>query len=156
VATGDTSLLDEWGDPRTDYGLADLFGAHWNEPHKEQARSLMHPEEVQHSYLRLSPEIGPRHEALNGFDETAILPFGVSLQPLRLDPHATVLMTFIPPFPVFPPEKVYMRTKSTTIPGLIVNEAPDGGRIAFLPAGLDKEFARSNLPDHGNLLKNIV
>ncbi|MBN2328110.1 MAG: beta-galactosidase, partial [Candidatus Omnitrophica bacterium] len=26
IATGETSLYDEWGDPRTDYALADLFG----------------------------------------------------------------------------------------------------------------------------------
>ena len=29
VATGDTSLFNEWGDMRSDYALADLFGAHF-------------------------------------------------------------------------------------------------------------------------------
>ena len=32
----------------------------------------------------------------------------------------------------------------------------NGGRIAFLPADLDRRFARDNLPDHGNLLANLV
>jgi len=29
---GDSSLLDEWGDPRTDFGLADLLGPTWLSP----------------------------------------------------------------------------------------------------------------------------
>jgi hypothetical protein len=29
IATGDTSLHDRFGDPRQDFALADLFGAHW-------------------------------------------------------------------------------------------------------------------------------
>ncbi len=30
IATGDSSLYNEWGDPRADFALADLFGAHAN------------------------------------------------------------------------------------------------------------------------------
>jgi hypothetical protein len=32
----------------------------------------------------------------------------------------------------------------------------DGGRVAYLAADLDRCFARDNLPDHGDLLANIV
>jgi hypothetical protein len=37
-----------------------------------------------------------------------------------------------------------------------VNEAGGHGRVAFLPADLDRRFGRDNLPDHANLLANLV
>ncbi len=68
---------------------------------------------------------------------------------------AKVLLTFIPSFPMFPPETAWMREPRTNIPGLILNES-DGGRIAYLPADIDRRFALDNLPDHGDLLANLV
>jgi hypothetical protein len=131
--------------------------------------------EAYHTYLRLTPELraqvdGPhkgieppvtgkryagsqgfRHPILQGFDETDILPFGGLLDPLRVDAGAEVLLTFIPQFPVYPPEKAWMRVPKTDIPGLILRD-----RVAFIPADLDRQYGRSNLPDHGNLLRNII
>jgi hypothetical protein len=49
-----------------------------------------------------------------------------------------------------------MRVPKTDIPGLILRTTPEGNRIAFIPADLDRQFARYNLPDHGNLLANII
>ena len=49
-----------------------------------------------------------------------------------------------------------MRVPRTDIPGLIVNETAGHGRVAFLPADLDRRYGRDNLPDHGNLLANLV
>jgi hypothetical protein len=100
--------------------------------------------------------LGERHPALKGFDETDIVAYGGILEPLRIDGGATVLATFVPPFPVFPPEKVWMREPRSNIPGLIVNERSNQGRVAFLPADLDRRFGRDNLPDHANLLANLV
>jgi hypothetical protein len=37
-----------------------------------------------------------------------------------------------------------------------LNSPARGGRVAFLPADLDTRFGRDNLPDHGNLLANLV
>ena len=39
--------------------------------------------------------------------------------------------------------------------GVIVPAAKQG-RIAYLPADLDRRYARDNLPDHGDLLANLV
>src|SRR5215472_5475922 len=54
IATGFTSLCNESGDARDDYGLADLFGAHFTGPpgaeHSISSQTL-------HSYLRLDPEL---------------------------------------------------------------------------------------------------
>ena len=174
LATGQSSLCDAWGDPRPDLALADLLGAHLPAGHgaRQEATRRQWAAETAHSYLRLTPELragtdgphaadepplrGKRHPVLRGFDETDILPFGGTLEPLRLDPSAQVLLTFIPSFPVFPPEASWMREPRTDIPGLILNERPNGARIAFLPADLDRRFGRDHLPDHGDLLANLV
>jgi hypothetical protein len=93
---------------------------------------------------------------LRGFDATDILGFGGTLEPLRLDPTAQALATFVPSFPAFPPETSWMRTPQTDLPALVLNEKPGTGRVAFLAADLDRRYARENLPDHANLLANLV
>ncbi len=167
VATGATSLYDEWGDPQPDFALAGLFGAHAGAaPQRAVSRGS------RHTYLRLSPELrarvwgpkagdepvpaGERHPVLKGFEETDILPFGGLLSPVRTDPGTTVPLTFVPEFPVYPPETAWMREPKTDIPALVLNTLPGGARVAFLPADIDRRFARENLPDHGNLLANVI
>jgi hypothetical protein len=174
IATGETSLYDEWGDRLTDYALGDLFGVH----RKEQVSSGQGPDAARrgtdtlHTYLRLIPELrgsvdgplhgdeppvtGKRHPVLKGFEETDILPYGDILEPLTTDRRTETLMTFIPEFPIYPPETAWMRVSHTDIPGLILNTLGEGSRIAFMPADLDRQYARYNLPDHGDLLANLV
>ena len=49
-----------------------------------------------------------------------------------------------------------MREPRTDVPGLIVHTARGRGRVAYLPADLDRRYARDGLPDHGTLLANLV
>jgi hypothetical protein len=149
VASGPTSLYNEWGDGRPDFALAGLFGAH--APAGGFARG--NTARTAHSYLRIAE--GPRHPVLAGFDETDIMAFGGALTPLRTDPGVAVPLTFIPPFPTLPPETAWMRQPKTEIPGLVLRTAGDS-RVAYMPADLDRRFSRENLPDHGALLANIV
>jgi hypothetical protein len=167
IATGASSLYDEWGDSRGDFALADLFGAH--APGPDFGRKVV--SQSFHTYLRLTPELraqvwgpktgdepraaGQRHPVLRGFEETDILPFGGTLVSMRVDPGATVPLTFIPPFPIYPPETAWMREPKTDIPGLILNTKGQA-RIAYLPADIDRRYARDNLTDHAHLLTNIV
>ncbi len=144
IATGVTSLYDEMGDPRADYGLADLFGAHrTGDAAAERAAAL----QTVHSYLR----VDSKHPAVYGFEGTGILPFGGLLPSLRTDPGVTVPLTFIPAFPIYPPETSWMREPKTDIPGLVIK-----GRTAFLPADLDRRYNRDSLPDHADVLANLV
>lgn len=146
LATGQTSLFDAFGDPRGDYGLAELFRAHATAAN----RPGLQPE---HTYLR----IRTRGPALSGFEDTDILPFGGTLAPLRVEPGAEVPLTYIPPFPTYPPETAWMRTPSTEVPGLVLSPASGSrGAVAFLPAAIDSLFARNGLPDHAALLGNLV
>jgi len=167
IATGETSLYDSYGDRRPDFALADLFAAKY-------AGSRLGPENPagsEHTYLRLSPDVGQdvdgprsgeeparsaaRHPVLRGFEETNILTFGGVLPEVKPEPGATVLLTLVPAFPVLPPEFSWMRVPRTEIPGLLVRER-DGARVAFLPADIDRRFEHGNIPDHGDLLANLV
>jgi hypothetical protein len=69
---------------------------------------------------------------------------------------ATVPMTFVPPFPVYPPETAWMRQPSSRLPGLVLRELPSGARTAYLAADLDRCYALNPLPDHAHLLANLV
>jgi Hypothetical glycosyl hydrolase 6 len=181
-ATGVTGLYDEWGAPRSDFALADLFGCHaiGDVPKLREARGregehaaggVFAPSASDHTYLRLAPElrarvdgphtpdepkpIGDRHAVLRGFEETDILPFGGTLSPLRVEPGAIVPLTLVPAFPTYPPETSWMRQPTSDIPGLILSER-GASRIAFMPADVDRRYAREHLPDHARLLANIV
>jgi Hypothetical glycosyl hydrolase 6 len=161
VATGRTGLYDEWGDPRPDYALADLFGCHQigdtprlasggNRGGGQSMDAATGPS--RHTYLRLGPT---RHEVLRGFDDTEILAFGGTLAPLRVDPKALVILTYVPPFPTYPPETAWMREPKTDTPGLILTEH-GSARVAYMPADVDRRYAREHLPDHALLVANIV
>ena len=170
IATGESSLYDEWGDPRSDFALADVLRVHaagkparQNEPRRAATA---------HTYLRLHPEFrarvdgpkngkeppstGQRHAVLQGFDETDIIPFGSVLHTLRVDEGTVVPLTFVPEFPIYPPETAWMRESDSSIPALVLSETAAGARVAYLAADLDRRYMRDLLPDHGNLLANIV
>jgi len=167
ISTGESTLYNEWGDPRPDFALADLLGVHVNAPPVRRAAAAS-----AQTYLRLHPELraradapktgkepapsGERHAALQGFEATDMIPFGGTLQPLKVDAGATVLLTFIPEFPAFPPETAWMRTTDTAIPGLVVRQVAGGARIVHLAADLDRRYQRELLPDHADLLANLV
>jgi hypothetical protein len=182
LATGATSLYDEWGDARPDFALADLLACHRTgdpaAPRSEGRRGgnadqigAFAPGPAGHTYLRLTPEFrarvdgphatgepaisGSRHEVLRGFDDTDLLAFGGSLTPLRVDAGAVVPLTFVPPFPTYPPETAWMREPKTDIPGLILSEH-GSSRVAYMPADVDRRYAHEHLPDHARLIANVV
>ena len=101
------------------------------------------------------PATGIRHAVLAGFDETDILAYGGALVPMRVEPGAIVPLTYVPAFPTYPPETAWMRRPKTDIPGLVLSQHGQG-RVAFLPADVDRRYAMEHLPDHARLLANTV
>lgn len=173
LATGESSRYDLSGTRRDDFALADLFGASAVGVHhgSETDERVSWDEWGQHTYLRIAPERRrwvdgpqtgtepadetPRHAVFAGFDETDILPFGGRLEVVRPSAESIVPLTLIPPFPIYPPETAWMRHPASSVPGLVLNDAA-GGPVAYLPADLDRTFARSRLPDHATLLASLV
>jgi hypothetical protein len=49
-----------------------------------------------------------------------------------------------------------MHEPRTAIPGLVLRAVPGRGRVAYLPADLDRCFGRDRIPDHALLIANLV
>jgi hypothetical protein len=174
LATGESTLYDEWGDRRPDFALADLFGAHatGGRHGASDAADPSWEEWGKHTYLRLAPEVrgtvdgpqvgnepavtGARHPVLQGFAETDILPFGGRIEVVRPTAGTEIPATFVPPFPIYPPELAWMRQPHSDVPALVLHTPSGGGRVAYLAADLDRCFGRDNLPDHADLLANLA
>jgi hypothetical protein len=149
IATYETSLYDEWGKNRKDFGLADLFGVAF----KTSIRGPM-----QNSYLRLETNSasGKRHALLADLDDAPRIINGVR----RVDVEATrpfvdPPLTLIPSYPDLPMEKVYPRVPKTDIPQVFLSEV-GSGRVVYFPWDIDRTFWEVLSVDHFKLLRNAV
>lgn len=174
IATGETGIADHNGEARTDFGLADLFGVHRGQGHLGGTGPINPDMETwaRHTYLRLSPEnrsgvYGPtdatapgtggiRHAILEGLEETDTIPFGGYLPIVTLSEDVDVLATFVPDFPIFPPETSWMRQPRTNIPAITVRKDSAGGSMVWIGADLDRCFARDENAEHAQIIANAV
>lgn len=160
LASGRASLLDEDGQPRAGFALGDLFGV------RHRGETLGAEETgptgndwqlgLRHTYLRLPGAGAARHPILDGFAETDILPFGGLLQGVVPLPGSQVVATYVPPFPIYPPETSWMRSPATDWPVIVARSHPAGGRIVYFAGDLDRCYGLRRLPDHGRLLANAI
>ncbi len=152
VATAASSLLDEWGKPRPDFGLSEVFGVSaTGETLGIQGKHNPDWEvHTGHNYFRIED----RHETVRGFDDTEILPFGGTLQVVKTD--ADVVATYIPSFQIYPPEFSWMREPKSDIPAIVARETGFGGRVVYFAGDIDRCLGRRGLPDHAELLANAV
>ncbi len=143
VATYETSLYDERGAHRSDFGLADLFGASFDGA--IDAR-------MQNSYLRLQ---GP-HPLLAGLEDAPRIINGVSRVHTRPNaPYPNPPVTLIPSYPDLPMEEVFPRVAKTDQPELYAREH-GRGRVVYFPWDIDRTFWEVLSVDHWKLLRNAV
>jgi hypothetical protein len=149
VATYETSLYDEWGARRPDFGLADLFGASF-------AGGI--DARMQNSYLRLEsdPATGRRHPILAGLEDAERIINGVSrVHTKNIGAYTNPPLTLIPSYPDLPMEEVYPRVPKTDIPEVYVREVGQG-RVVYFPWDIDRTFWDVLAVDHWKLLRNAV
>ena len=149
VATYETSLYDEWGVRRADFGLASLFGASYDGG--MDARMM-------NSYLRLEtdPQTGKRHPLLAGLEDTGRIINGVSrIHTRAAADYRNPPLTLIPSYPDLPMEEVFPRVLKTDIPEAYVRQA-GAGRVVYFPWDIDRVFWEVLAEDHGKLLRNAV
>jgi hypothetical protein len=148
VGTHETSLCDETGARRANFGLAGLFGV--NFAGTVDAR-------MQNAYLRLEHDRTPRHPLLRGLEDAPRIIHGVSrVHVTPAAPFPPMPVTLIPSYPDLPMEKVYPRAARTDIAQVFLREEPSGGRIAYFPWDIDRTFWEVLCGDHLALLRNAV
>lgn len=174
VATSLTSRCDGEGDDRAGLALGALFGltdtgARFGATETPDPNHEISP---RHSYLRLLPELraaaygpvdtdapaaeGSRHPILAGLDGADTIPFGGYMPVMRAAEGTEVLATFVPDFPIYPPETSWMRTPRTEIPAITVRRGAGGGTLVWVVADLDRCFEREGHAEHGLILANAV
>jgi len=149
VATYETSLYDEWGVPRKDFGLADLFSVSFTGRREGP---------MQNSYLRLEtdPGTGRRHPLLAGLEDAPRIINGARrVEVAATAPFPNPPLTLIPSYPDLPMEKVYPRAPKTDIPQVYPRES-GRSRIVYFPWDIDRTFWEVLCADHLKLLRNAV
>ncbi|HEY1335965.1 MAG TPA: beta-galactosidase trimerization domain-containing protein [Bryobacteraceae bacterium] len=142
VATYETSLYDEWGVRRADFGLADLFSASY-------AGGL--DARMMNSYLRLEKP----HPLLAGLNDASRIINGVSRVHTRATTAAAHPLTLIPTYPDLPMEEVFPRVAKTDQPELYAREIGPS-RVVYFPWDIDRTFWEVLAVDHWKLLRNAV
>ena len=148
VATYETSLYDEEGKQRNDFGLAELFGISYD-------GSVEGP--LQNSYLRIKadPLTNKFHPILKGLEDAYRIINGthsVKVSPKESFPSP---VTLIPSYPDLPMEDVYPRVPDTDIREVYLRDIGKG-RVAYIPWDIDRAFWQILSNDHGKLLGNII
>lgn len=149
IATHETSLYDEWGVKRKDFGLADLFGVTF----KGRVEGPM-----QNSYLRLEtdPTTGKRHPLLAGLEDAPRIINGVRrVEVAATRPFPNPPLTLIPSYPDLPMEKVFPRVLKTDVPQVFLRES-GGARVVYFPGDIDRTFWEVLSLDHFHLLRNAI
>jgi hypothetical protein len=147
VATSETSLRDERGVERSDFGLAELFGVSFAGRREGPVRN---------SYLRLEHGTAPGHPLLRGLEDAPRIIHGVWQLEVKANvPFPNPPVTLIPSYPDLPMEKVYVRQPRTGTPQVFLREAGDG-RVVYFPWDVDRTFWEVLSADHLQLLRNAV
>ena len=148
VASYETSLYDEAGKSRADFGLSDLFGVSYSQ-------SVEGP--LQNTYLRLKGEARTSqfHPVLKNLEDAYRIINGTHRVKVTAKGEFPSPVTLIPTYPDLPMEDVYPRSEDTSIRELYLREIGNG-RIAYFPGDLDRTYWQIMSVDHGTLLKNTI
>jgi hypothetical protein len=148
VATFASSLFNEFGERRTDFGLADVFGVSFGGRHEGP---------MQNSYLSLdrAPGATALHPVLRGLEDAPRIINGVYRIEVRPTQPFPSPVTLIPSYPDLPMEDVYPRVPKTDTRELYLRDL-GRSRVAYVPWDIDRTFWDVMSPDHGRLLRNII
>ena len=146
LATFETSLYNESGEPRNEFGLADVFGIR-----RAGGRSGAH----------FYAAIERPHDLVRSFTDTKWLPAGEWRVPLQ--PADGSVLTVVPPYPRGIPEMVYAHARSempysgtrSNEPAVVLREKGPS-RLVYFSSDIDRTAWRSGNSDLSLLLQNAI
>jgi hypothetical protein len=141
VATGETSLYDELGKRRANFGLADLFGCDYVKTDNGVKNSYLTP---RHPHM-LTKGLEDAPRIIAATQQITVRPHDSGKQPL----------TLVPSYPDLPMERVYTMVEQTDTPMVFCRQIAKG-RVVYFPMDLDRTFWEVLAADHMLLLKNAV
>lgn len=149
VATHETSLYNEWGERRPDFGLAELFGASFE---------ALRDGPLQNSYFRVErhPQSGRLHAILKGLEDAQYIIGGTwQVDVKNREPIQYAPLTRIPPMTNLPMEKTFWTLDRTNVPGVYLKQF-GAGRVVYFPWDIDRLYWEVLAEDHSRLLRNAV
>ena len=141
LGTFETSLYDERGQRRPDFGLADVFGIHKAGEIQGTVGNAF--------YARIEKP----HGILNGFSDTNWLPGAEYRVPVK--PVESPVLTVVPGYVAYPPELSYPPTPRTDEPAVVIREQGTSRRVYF-PGDVERTMWRSGHTDLSRLLQNSI
>lgn len=148
LATFQTGLYDQAGRPRPDFALGRMFGI------QKAGEVPIFEKAVRGRYTQVGLQmIRCRGPLTQGFEDSEWIAAPGQMQPIR--PVADAPLTYINPYPVYPPEAVYQREAPSDRPSVVLRES-GRSRLAYLAGDMDASYWRLDNPDLGQQLVNAI
>ncbi len=162
VLTGKSLQLDEYGEPWAEHtggkALLDRLGLTFTGT--QLGAPFDNPRyfgKEGHSYLMRQSD----DEVLfDGLTESRVIAFGGALQEVFSTGPLACAASMIPGIPLSPCEFSYpdpaQITSKDNPPAILYGTLPEGGRVVYFAADLDRCYGRDEFPDHAKMLQNAV
>ena len=141
VASFETSLYDEEGQRREEYGLGDVLGI-------KKAGAAVGTNGNAY-YGRIERE----HEILSGFTDTAWIAGAQNRAPVAA--VADPVLTVVPGFVQYPPELAYPYVERTQEPAVVLRET-GASRVAYFPGDIERTYWITGHGDLQRLYENTL
>ena len=142
VAAYETSMQDETGKARKNFGLSDVFGASSKSATKGP---------IKNNYVALNGS----HDICQGFDGATRIIGGTFLIDVEAVADSEAPLLFVPNFPDLPMEEVYAREEPHGA-AVVAHRHQNGGRTVYFPWNIGGIFWDVLTADHGKLIANAV
>lgn len=142
ISSFQTSLFDEHGKSRTDFGLSELMGVN-------------NLNEIINTEMDCYQKIIRRNDLVRGMEKTELLHNGGRTLLTRVRPGAQAITGYLPKINNQPPENAFPETWEPTHPILVSNRYGQGESIYFANE-IERLNATIGHPDYDQLLSNSI